>query len=341
MTVTIYDVAERAGVGIGTVSRVLNNSPHVRESTRQRILQVIEELDYHPNPMARGLGLKKTGTVGIVVPFFLRPFFVEVLRGVDGELIRHDYNLILYNVEQKTIKDRYLHKLPMRHRVDGLLLISLWLEDADVRSLKQARLPVVLVDSQHPGFSSVTVDNVSGARMAVSHLIEQGHERIGLISGRLDDPFGFPTSRERFAGYQQTLQDHGLAFREEYHQIGDFTAQSGRECMERLLDVDPPPTAIFATSDTQALGALRAIHESGRQVPDDVALVGYDDIEASEYMGLSTVRQPMFQMGQEGVRLLLAQLNGGASADELAHLNLPVEMIVRETSSTAGFGETG
>lgn len=338
---TIYDVAERAGVGIGTVSRVLNNSPHVRESTRQRVLQAIEDLDYHPNPMARGLGLKKTGTVGIVVPFFLRPFFVEVLRGVDSELIRQDYNLILYNVEQKATKDYYLRKLPMRRRVDGLLLISLWLEDDDVRNLKRARLPVVLVDSHHPDFGSVTVDNVSGAQMAVSHLIEQGHERIGLISGRLDDPFGFPTSRERFAGYRQTLQDHGLAFRKAYHQIGDFTAQSGRECMERLLAVDPPPTAVFATSDTQALGALRAIHETGRRVPEDVALIGYDDIEASEYMGLSTVRQPMFRMGQEGVRLILDKLNDDANTDEPIHLNLPVEMIVRETSSSTGFNETG
>lgn len=338
MSVTIYDVAERAGVGIGTVSRVLNNSPHVRESTRQRVLQAIAELDYQPNPMARGLTLKKTATIGIVVPFFLRPFFVEVLRGVDSELVQHGYNLILYSVEQKVTKDHYLRKLPMRRRVDGLLLISLWLEDADVRALKRAGLPVVLVDSQHPDFPSLTVDNVAGAEMAVTHLIEQGHRRIGFISGLLDDPFGFPTSRERFVGYHQTLEERQIPFREDYHQIGEFTAQSGYECMERLLAVDPPPTAVFVTSDTQALGALRAIRESGRQVPDDVALVGYDDIEMAKYVGLSTVRQPMFQMGQEGVRLLLAQLNGGASEHEAIHLNLPVQMIVRETSERAVSG---
>lgn len=338
MSVTIYDVAKRAGVGIGTVSRVLNNSPHVRDSTRQRVLQAIAELDYQPNPMARGLTLKKTATIGIVVPFFLRPFFVEVLRGVDSELVQRGYNLILYNVEQKQSKDYYLRELPMRRRVDGLLLISLWLEDADVQAIKRTQIPTVLVDSQYPAFSSVAVDNVTGAQMAVTHLIRQGHRRIGFISGLLDDPFGFPTSRERFAGYRQTLAEHGLPFREDYHQIGEFTAQSGYECMERLLAVEPPPTAVFATSDTQAVGALRAIRESGRRVPDDVALVGYDDIEVSEYVGLSTVRQPMFQMGQEGVRLLLAQLNDGASAHEPAHLNLPVEMIVRETSERAVSG---
>ncbi len=330
MSVTIYDVAQRAGVGIGTVSRVLNNSPHVREVTRQRVLQAIAALEYHPNPAARSLSLRKTATVGIIVPFFTRPFFVEVLRGVDSELVQNDYNLILYSVENKSLKDYYLRELPMRRRVDGLLLISLWLEESDVRALARARIPTVLIDSHHPGFRSVTVDNVAGARLAVTHLIEQGHRRIGFISGRLDDPFGFPTSRERFIGYCQTLEDHGIPFRADYHQIGEFTAQSGRACMERLLALDAPPTAVFLTSDTQALGALQAIRESGRRVPDDVAVVGYDDIEVAQYVGLSTVRQPMFQMGQEGVRLLLPTLNGEDA--QQTHVNLPVELIVRGTS---------
>ena len=339
MTVTIYDVARRAGVGIGTVSRVLNDSSHVRAVTRQRVLQAITDLEYHPNPAARSLSLQKTATIGIVVPFFTRPFFVEVLRGVDSELIQHDYNLILYSVEHKALKDYYLRELPMRRRVDGLLLISLWLEDADVRALKRTKLPVALVDSQHPAFSSVTVDNVAGARLAVTHLIEQGHQCIGFISGLLDDPFGFPTSRERFIGYRQTLAAHGLPFRADYHQIGEFTAQSGRACMERLLALEPPPTAVFLTSDTQALGALQAIRESGRRVPDDVAVVGYDDIEVAQYVGLSTVRQPMFQMGQEGARLLLAALDNRDSEenkDTLSPLSLPVELVVRETSQTSG-----
>jgi DNA-binding LacI/PurR family transcriptional regulator len=340
MSVTIYDVAERAGVGIGTVSRILNDSLQVREVTRQRVVRAMADLEYQPNPAARSLSLKKTATIGIVVPFFTRPFFVEVLRGADSELIRHDYNLILYSVEQKALKDYYLRELPMRRRVDGLLLISLWLEDADVRALKRARLPVTLVDSQHPAFSSVTVDNVAGARLAVTHLIEQGRQRIGFISGLLDDPFGFPTSRERFIGYRQTLEAHGLPFHPEYHQIGEFTPQSGYACMERLLALDPPPTAVFVTSDTQALGALQAIRESGRRVPADVAVVGYDDIELAQYVGLSTVRQPMFQMGQEGARLLLATLNNGesngASKDEPSQLSLSVELVVRETSKTSG-----
>jgi len=334
MTVTIYDVADRAGVGIGTVSRVLNDSAHVRTVTRQRVLQAIADLEYHPNPAARSLSLKKTATIGIVVPFFTRPFFVEVLRGVDNELVRNDYNLILYSVEQKALKDHYLRNLPMRRRVDGLLLISLWLEDGDARALTRARIPTVLIDSQHPDFGSVTVDNVAGARMAVTHLIEQGHRSIGFISGRLDDPFGFPTSRERFVGYCQTLEEHGIPFRGDYHQIGEFTAQSGRECMERLLAVDSPPTAVFLTSDTQALGALQTIRESGRRVPDDMAVVGYDDIEVAQYVGLSTVRQPMFQMGREGVRLLLAALNDGAAEAGRTKVSLPVELIVRGTSES-------
>lgn len=332
MSATIYDVAQRAGVGIGTVSRVLNNSPHVREVTRQRVLQAITALDYHPSPAARSLSLNKTATVGIVVPFFTRPFFVEVLRGVDSELVQNDYNLILYSVEQKALKDYYLRDLPMRRRVDGLLLISLWLEDADARALARARIPTVLIDSRHPDFSSVTVDNVAGARLAVTHLIEQGHRRIGFVSGRLDDPFGFPTSRERFMGYCQTLEEHGIPFRPDYHQIGEFTAQSGRECMDRLLALDAPPTAVFLTSDTQALGALQAIRESGRRVPEDIAVVGYDDIEVTQYVGLSTVRQPMFQMGQEGARLLLAMLSEGPAAAEPTRVSLPIELIVRGTS---------
>ncbi|MBU0491334.1 MAG: LacI family transcriptional regulator [Chloroflexi bacterium] len=333
MNVTIYDVAERAGVGIGTVSRVLNDSPHVREPTRQRVLQTITELNYQPNPMARGLSLKRTNTIGIVIPFFTRPFFVEVLRGIDNELLQHGYNLILYDVEQKELKDYYLRELPMRRRVDGLLLISLCLEEVDVRAITRVRLPIVLVDSRHPAFSSVSVDNVGGARTAVAHLIENGHQRIGFISGRLDDPFGFPTSSERFAGYRQVLKEHDLPFHEAYHQIGEFNAQSGYECMKRLLALAQPPTAIFATSDTQALGALRAIQETGGQVPQDFALVGYDDIEVSQYVGLSTIRQPMFRMGQEGARLLLQQLENSQDEPEPTCIRLPVQMVIRETST--------
>jgi len=329
--VTIYDVAKRAGVGIGTVSRVLNGSPHVREETRRRVLAAIEELNYRPSPIAQRLSLRKTLTIAVIAPFFTRPAFVERLRGIEATVAESEYDLIVYNVETTDKRDACFHEVPLGHKVDGVLIISLSPGDEDVARWKEAGVPVVLVDAYHPALSRVVVDDVAGGYMATQHLIELGHRRIAYVSDPLVNPFNFTSSRDRYRGYRRALADYGLPFRPEYHQQGEHGRAQARALTHRLLDLNDPPTAIFAASDTQALGVLEALRERGLRTPEDVAVIGYDDIEVAEYLELSTVRQPFFESGTLGVELLLKRIDDPEQPPQ--HVELPVELVVRRTTA--------
>lgn len=330
MPPTIYDVAERANVGIGTVSRVLNNSPNVRPETRERVLAAIKELDYRPSPIARRLSLRKTLTIGVIVPFFTRPSFVERLRGVEAAVAESEYDLVVFNVETPEKRDAYFREVPHRQRFDGLIIISLAPTDEDVRYFAHAGTPTVLVDAHHPELNCVVVDDVEGGRLATQHLIDLGHRKIGYISDPLENPFNFTSSRNRYRGYRRALKEAGIPFRHEYHQQGEHGHYQAKVMAERLLDLDDPPTAIFAASDTQAMGVLEALRERGLRCPDDVALVGYDDIEVAEYLGLATVRQPLYESGLRGVELLLDTIEE-TSRPPVA-VSLPVTLVRRRTT---------
>ncbi len=331
MAVTIYDVAKRAGVGIGTVSRVLNGSPQVREETRQRVLAAIEELNYRPSPIAQRLSLRKTLTIAVIAPFFTRPAFVERLRGVEATIAESEYDLIVYNVETTAKRDACFHEVPLSHKVDGVLIISLSPSDEDVARWEAADVPIVLIDAHHPALSRVVVNDMAGGYMATQHLIELGHRKIAYISDPLVNPFNFTSSRDRYQGYRQALADHDLPFRPEYHQAGEHGRAQARALAHRLLDLDDPPTAIFAASDTQAMGVLEALRERGLRAPDDVAVIGYDDIEVAEYLGLSTIRQPFFESGVIGVELLLKRIDDPAQPPQ--RVELPVELVARQTTT--------
>lgn len=330
MATTIYDVAEQAGVGIGTVSRVLNDSPSVRPQTRARVMAAIRELDYRPSPMARRLSLRKTLTMGIIVPFFTRPSVVERLRGVEAAVAESEYDLIVYNVETPEKRDAYFREVPHRQRIDGLIVVSLVPTDADVAHLEAAGMPTVLVDAQHPNLTRVVVDDVAGGRMATEHLIQRGHCKIGYLSDPVDSPFNFTSSQDRLRGYRQALETAGIAFRAAYHQHGEHGHYHARVLANELLDLDDPPTAVFAASDTQAMGVLEAVRRRGLRVPDDVAVVGYDDIEVAGYLGLTTIRQPLYESGLRGVELLLDAIATPDSAPEV--VELPVRLIERRTT---------
>lgn len=330
-SITIRDVAERAGVGVGTVSRVLNDHPSVRESTRQKVLQAIEELDYTPNPLARRLSLGKTLTIAVIVPFFTRPSFVERLRGIEYVLANSEYDLILFNVETTARRDEYFHTVPRRERVDGLLIISLSPRDAEVTHFLQTRVPTVLVDARHPQLSRVVIDDVDGGYIATRHLIESGHERIGYVSDWLENPFNFVSSRDRYEGYRRALDEAGIPFRPEYHRQGPHGRAEARAMALELLQSPDPPTAIFAASDTQAIGVLEASRDVGLKVPEELSVIGYDDIEIAEFLNLTTVRQPLFVSGVEGVELLLDSLGQPPTAPQ--RITLPVELVVRGTTA--------
>jgi LacI family transcriptional regulator len=331
MAVTIYDVAKRAGVGIGTVSRVLNDSPRVSEATRQKVLAAIEELDYRPSSIAQRLSLRRTFTIGVITPFFTRPAFVGRLRGVEAALTESEYDLVLYNVETTDKRDACFRELPISQRFDGLLLIALPPTDEDVALFQQASIPVVLVDAHHPALSYVVIDDVRGGYMATKHLIELGHTRIAYISDPLESPFRFTSSLHRYQGYRQALDEAAIVFRSEYHRWAEHGEEQARDMARHLLSLAEPPTAIFAASDTQAIGAMEAIRERGLHIPRDVALVGYDDIEASRYLGLTTIHQPFFESGLKGVELLIQAIDH--PLDGPLRIELPVELICRRSTT--------
>jgi LacI family transcriptional regulator len=329
--VTIRDVAEYAGVGVGTVSRVLNENPSVSDATRRKVLAAIEALNYTPNPIARRLSLRKTLAIAVIVPFFTRPAFTERLRGVEYALAESEYDLILFNVETTTKRNAYFQDVPRRERFDGLLIVSLSPRNGEVEHFLQAGVPTVLVDARHPGMNRVVIDDVAGGRLATQHLIELGHRKIGFVSDYLENPFNFISSRDRYEGYRQALTEAGISLRAEYHRQGQHGRERARQMASDLLALPDPPTAIFAASDTQAFGVLEAAENTGLRVPEDVSVIGYDDIEIAEYLHLTTIRQPLFILGAKGVELLLDAIANPPPVPR--RVLLPVELVIRGTTA--------
>lgn len=327
---TIKDVAQRAGVGVGTVSRVLNQSGPVSAATRARVLDAIAALEFRPNHVARQLATAQTHTIGVIMPFLTRPFYVAVLRGIEDTVASSRYHLHIFNVETDHKRDYYFTELPYRGRIDGLIVLSLVLSDEHVTRLCSAGIPTLLLDTRHPALPSLMTDSLVGARLAVEHLIDLGHTRIAYIGGLAQPQLNFRSSGERLRGYQATLAAHGLDMRLEYVIMAGDDHEMGRQMMEQLLALDEPPTALFAATDVLAIGALQAAQRRGLRIPDDLAVVGYDDIELAPFFGLTTIRQPMTEMGQQGVALLLRQMSE-PDAEPLQQ-TLPVELIVRATT---------
>lgn len=333
--VTISDVAARAGVGAGTVSRVLNDSPRVSEATRQRVLAAIEVLDYRPNPLARGLSRGRAHTFGVVVPFFPQPSAVERLRGVVEALRGSRYDLVLFNVETTIERDQHFASLLRRDRADGLLVMSMPPPAAAVTSLLDHGVPVVLVDAVADGIPCVITDDVEGGALATRHLIQLGHERIGFVGDAPDNPFGFSSSASREEGFRATMAEAGLKVNERLVRHGPHDRSVGRALAEDMLALRTPPTAIFAASDILAVGVIEAVRAAGRRVPDDVSVIGFDDVEISSYIGLTTVHQPLVESGRLGARLLLEALGGPGAAIGGRH-ELPLELVPRATTTAPG-----
>jgi LacI family transcriptional regulator len=330
---TIAEVAEHAGVGVGTVSRVLNGDPRVADATRTRVLAVIERLDYRPSAAARNLSRGRTQTIAVVVPFLTSASAVERLRGVVDTLRDSSYHVVLFDVERPQTRDDVVSRLADRSSSDALLVISLPLRDAEVARLERARMPIVLVDGRHGRVPHVTVDDVAGGRLAARHLLDLGHERVAFV-GDTPTPFGFTSSDDRRAGYEAALRDAGIAPRPGYVRVAPHGRELARRMTCELLALDEPPTAIFAASDTQALGVLEAARAAGRDVPADLSVIGFDDIEAASYVQLSTVRQPLYESGDLGARLLLRAL-GGTELGPVGE-TLALELVVRATTARCG-----
>jgi DNA-binding LacI/PurR family transcriptional regulator len=331
---TINDVAAHAGVGAGTVSRVLNNSPKVSAATRARVLAAIELLDYRPNPMARGLSRGRCQTIGAVVPFFTHSSAIERLRGVVAALNGSHYDLVLFNVQSPVHRDEHFEALRRRDRADGLLVISLPPPAAELARLREAEVPVVLVDATGPGVPMVVTDDINGGRMATEHLLELGHERIAFIGDHPDNSFGFTSSAAREAGYRSALADAGIEVNEAYVRYGSHDRTVAEGLAAELLALADRPTGVFASSDVQATGVIAAARTSGLDVPRDLSVIGFDDVEIAKYAGLTTIHQPLFDSGLMGAQLLLEAVAGNDLPAEEVH-ELGLELTVRSTTAEA------
>jgi DNA-binding LacI/PurR family transcriptional regulator len=329
LATTIRDVAKKAGVGIGTVSRVLNNSPEVSQITRERVLAAITALNYHPNPTARRLALGRTHTIGVIVPFLARPGFVGRLGGIQAELASTEYNLILFNVNAPEKRDDYLKSVSKFKQVDGMVILSLGVQDEHVDAFEHWQVPVVLLDVYHPRLPSVVTDDENGGRIATEHLISEGHRHIAYVGDNFDNPFGFISSHKRYLGYRRALETAEIPFRPEYCRQGEHGRYIAHQLTLELLALSSPPTAIFAASDTQALGVMEAIASRDLRVPEDISVIGYDDIEIAEYLNLTTVHQPMYRSGQQAIMLLLDLI---ADRQTELHVVLPVKLVQRRTT---------
>src|SRR3954469_15600814 len=311
--VTIRDVAKLSGVSVATASRALNGKDVVSPETRDRILSVMQELGFSPSPTARRLSLGRTLTIGVVVSFLTRPQAAERLRGVDTVLADSEFDLVIYNVESVQKRDHYLATLARAHRTDGLLVMSLPPEPAAAAALRSAPVPVVFIDVHSDaiaGLPRVLGDDCAGGALVARHLVGLGHRDIAFIGDVVENPFGFTSSRDRQQGMTDELARSGIALRPEWVALGAHGRYEARELATRMLSADQRPTAIVAASDTQAFGVIAAARELGLGVPDDLSVVGYDDIEAADYVGLTTIRQQLFESGRPGGRGLLSRLRG-------------------------------
>ncbi|MET9765782.1 LacI family DNA-binding transcriptional regulator [Streptomyces sp. NPDC006415] len=333
---TLEEVAARAGVGRGTASRVINGSPRVSDATREAVEAAVAELGYVPNRAARALAGNRTDAIALVVPepetrFFAEPYFSAIVRGVGAALADTEMQLLLTLVGSDRERRRLAQYLTA-HRVDGVLLVAVHADDPLPELLEQLGMPCVISGARHAAetLPSVDSDNFEGARAAVDHLISRGRSRIATITGRLE-VYG---AQRRLDGYRAAISAAGLAPDERLIAPADFTEEGGARAMRDLLARRPGLDAVFVASDVMAAGARQVLREADRRIPEDVALVGFDDSVVARHMhpALTSVRQPIEEMGRRMTQLLLDEIAGRAPDDERPSVVLPTELVVRASS---------
>ncbi len=330
MPVSIYDIAKVAGVSPSTVSRALEDHPRIGVETKKRIQELAREMDYIPSSVARSLTAKKTWTIGMVLVTIADPFMGRVVEGVEQAAIEAGFNVFISTSQNDRHREIAAIKMLQKRRVDGIIVIASHLFDHYPKFFDRGRVPIVIINEQNPGENMhfVAVDDVDGARLAVEHALSLGHRRIGYV-GVTNRP---QSNRHRFKGYQNALEAAGIApdpaliFTS--HTTEDH-AQAGEASLEPLLAAGA--TAVFCYNDTTALGLLAACHKRGIFVPDNLSVIGFDDIDMAAYTTppLTTVRQPRFELGQRAMDMMLALVDGQERENQI----VPVELVVRQTTA--------
>lgn len=332
VTVTIYDVAREAGVSMATVSRVVNNNPNVKPQTRKKVFEAIERLGYRPNAVARGLASKKTTTVGVVIPDISNSIFSEVARGIEDIANMYHYNIILCNADKKKDKEIRVINTLLEKQVDGLLFMGGAVTDEHIQAFRTSSVPVVLCATadENRAIPSVDIDHEKAAFDAVTLLIQNGHQKIAMISGTLQDP---ANGYARYQGYKKAMEAAGLSIQDEYVRIGNYRYESGLEATKHFLELDERPTAIFAATDEMAIGAIHTLQDNGLKVPEDVSVASVDNIRMASMVRpqLTTVAQPMYDIGAVAMRLLTKLMNKETKETDLTQVILPHEVIHRNS----------
>lgn len=327
---TMRVVAERAGVSISTVSRVMSDHPDVSADTREKVQTAIDELDYRRSILARGLILKRTNSLGLLVSDITNPFYPQLAKGIEERASDAGWVLIMSNTEREAQRiDSYVNAM-LERAVDGIIFGSVMVGDGTLPRLVESGYPVVLVNRRHPDVETnmVLVDNLKGASLVAEHLHKLGHNRIAHIAG----PEWAMNAVDRKRGFLETLERLGNFVADELVVTGDFSSEGGARAMASLLSLSKPPTAVFATNDLMALGAMEALKDAGLKWPDDVAVVGFDDIDLSrsKLIELTTVSHRIYEMGVRSVEILLEIIHGGPPEKPIQELLEP-QLVIRST----------
>ena len=308
MALTIKDIAKEAGVSRTTVSRVLNNSGYVREETRQRILEIMEKLNYTPSAIARSLSTNKTNTIGVIVPQINDPFFGEIIRGISEVSTEYDLNIILCNTEDNIDKEFKFLEVLQKQRIQGIIITpTLAKSDRNknfLKKLKDSGIPIILIDGhvKYTNFSGVFIDHVQGGFDATEALIKEGHKKIAIVTGHMDSR----PARERLQGYKEALIASDIEINENYILFGDYTYETSYRLIKEVLNLKERPTALFISSNLMMLGCIKALNELKLSIPDDIGLIGFDKIDVLNIIGMdiSFVNGPTFELGKTAMKML-------------------------------------
>jgi LacI family transcriptional regulator len=331
MPVTLKDIAARAGVTSATVSMVINNKPNISEETRRRVLKIAKELNYYPNVIARGLATSRSNAIGVIVPNLASSFVVRVLQGIKSTNRDLDYTVLLFDtIGQKENEAELFQRLARERRIDGVILISSTVTDAELAVFGQESVPSIVVARKAASIDCVFVNNAQGARDATDYLVGKGHTTIACVTSGKP---GLPMA-ERLSGYSASLAGHGMPFRHEHViTVEDDAMADGVTAFQKIRALQPAPTAVFVPAgDMVAIGIMKEAKKQGRRVPQDLAVVGYDDLPAAEVIepALTTVRQPKLEMGDYAINMIVDKIEGRDSG--LKEKELPTKFIVRESA---------
>ncbi|MFD3157605.1 LacI family DNA-binding transcriptional regulator [Haloimpatiens sp. FM7330] len=332
MAVTIYDIAKKADVSRSTVSRVLNDSGYVKEETREKIIKVMKELNYTPSAIARSLSTNKTNTIGVVIPEISNPFFGKITKGISEVADKNNYNIILCDTNESVEKELKALKVLKEQRIQGIIITPTVAENEFnseyLNALENLGIPIVLLDGhiKYSDFNGVFVDHIKGACDATQALLDEGHRKIAIITGRMESR----PAKERLNGYKKALAINNIPVDEKYIFYGDYTHEKAYEITKQIMSMEDRPTAIFVSSNIMILGCIRAFYEENIRIPEDMAIIGFDEVDTLNIIGMniSFVSGPTTELGRTSMKMLIQNLKDKDHKD-IRRINLLPKLVLR------------